>query len=484
MTIRRLLLIFGTIIFCYNLIAGGVREELLADPLKSGNNLLAYPDRDLPALTPAPDDYKAFFINHYGRHGSRWLLFDKNYSRALETLELAGKHGKLTNRGRQVLDTLRMVYNAADKRFGDLTDIGAEQHQGIAQRMFINFPEVFSNEAAVNAHSTTVIRCILSMQNETDMLKGLNPRLHITTEASYANMHYMNLSTPEIESIRGEGLRKTKIYRDKWVKPSHMLNVLFNDQQWVDKNVSNAQELMLDLFDIAGNMQSHHDWEQVDFYDLFSADDIYNLFRYNNAHWYIGWGESPFTKYPMDFTQDNLLRNFIAEADSAIAQRVPKASLRFGHESVLLPLVCLMGLDGADYRTTDFEHLDDHWVSYRIFPMACNLQMIYYQSATKPDDVILKILLNEHEATLPITTDIAPYYHWNDVRNYFTNKLSHRPSISQTNGNCFLDVIGERLVQRQFLHLILTMIAACVIMWGTKVSLRWYIRRQIDKNNT
>ncbi|MBP5721606.1 MAG: histidine-type phosphatase, partial [Bacteroidales bacterium] len=28
-------------------------------------------DFDVPALTPAPEGYKPFYISHYGRHGSR-----------------------------------------------------------------------------------------------------------------------------------------------------------------------------------------------------------------------------------------------------------------------------------------------------------------------------------------------------------------------------------------------------------------------------
>ena len=29
---------------------------------------------DNPARTPAPEGYEPFYISHYGRHGSRWLL--------------------------------------------------------------------------------------------------------------------------------------------------------------------------------------------------------------------------------------------------------------------------------------------------------------------------------------------------------------------------------------------------------------------------
>lgn len=46
------------------------------DSCQSASQYLAYPvpARGIPALTPAPKGYKPFHIEHYGRHGSRWLI--------------------------------------------------------------------------------------------------------------------------------------------------------------------------------------------------------------------------------------------------------------------------------------------------------------------------------------------------------------------------------------------------------------------------
>jgi hypothetical protein len=55
--------------------------------------------------------------------------------------------------------------------------------------------------------------------------------------------------------------------------------------------------------------------------------------------------------------------------------------------------------------------------------MAGNLQFIFYRSSPRDKDVLMKVLLNEQEATLPIATDCAPYYHWADVRSYCMKKL-------------------------------------------------------------
>lgn len=36
--------------------------------------------------------------------------------------------------------------------------------------------------------------------------------------------------------------------------------------------------------------------------------------------------------------------------------------------------------------------------------------------------MLVKVLLNEDEATLPIKGDVAPYYHWNDFKEYLPEK--------------------------------------------------------------
>ena len=427
---RRFLHVFVLMLMGVITLTAGVREDFKANPKLSANNYQAYPVDGFPAITPAPTGYEPFFINHYGRHGSRWLINDNKYAYPLQMLEKGERYGKLTPRGQEVLDILRQVYDASRGRLGELSDIGAEQHQGIARRMYQNFPQVFQDGAPVVARSTIVIRCILSMQNEVDMLASLNPRLDITTDASQATMYYMNYSDSVVKPLRASQADLLKKYREKWINPKGMLKKLFKDQRFAKDSVDNPGKMMLYLMEVTGNMQSHHQFENVNLYDLFSADDIYNVWRYNNASWYITSGETPLTQCRVDYMEANLLRNFIEDADRATTtdDPAPGASLRFGHESVVLPLCCLMGLNGADYRTTDLETLDQHWQTYKIFPMAANIQFVYFRKAGS-DDILMLPLLNEREATLPVQTDVAPYYHWSDVRDYFIDKLSRQPFI-------------------------------------------------------
>lgn len=403
-----------------------VREDFAQDIRRSANNYQAYPDKDLPTLTPAPIGYTPFFINHYGRHGSRWLISPTDYTLPVEQLTKGERNGKLTQRGKEVLEVCRLMLQASSQRLGELSDIGAEQHQRIAQRMYENFPQVWQGDAHVDARSTVVIRCILSMLNETNMLKSLNPNLHITTDASEHDMYYMNYRDTVAIAAQKAARPAINALKDKMFTPKKlekMTSRLFNDKQFVCDSIDSFRFEYI-LFDLVSNMQSHHDFENIDLYKgVFTVDDAIDFWTYNNARWYIYSGKTPLTGYTGPLAHRHLLQDFVKAADAAIASGKTGASLRFGHESVVLPIVCLMGLNGMDYETTDFDTLAEHWRSYEVFPMAANIQIIYYRKSGN-DDILVKILLNEKEATLPIGTDCAPYYHWSDVRQHFLNAIT------------------------------------------------------------
>lgn len=419
---RKLLLLVAVALVSVSALAG-TRDEFARDYRLSANNYRAYPDRDLPALTPAPQGYSPVFINHYARHGSRWLINGSDYSYPVEVLSVAEREGKLTRRGSELLAVFRQMLAGSKGRLGELTSLGAEQHRGIARRMMANFPEVFAGDARVTARSTVVIRCILSMQNEVNELQSLNPRLRVTTDASEADMRFMNFYPDSVvDDARAEGRKLLPPYKQRLVKPDAMLGRLFTDRRWASSHCDPVK-LMINIFDVVSNAQSHHEWEKLDLYKgVFTLDEIYDIWRYNNMSWYIRSGSNPLNDHRGAWSQRNLLRDFVARADAALATGEHGAALRFGHEGNVIPLVCLMGLNGSDYSTGDLDAIADRWQSYKIFPMACNVQMIFYRNAA--GDVLVKILLNEREATVDaVATDCAPYYHWQDLRTHFLARL-------------------------------------------------------------
>jgi hypothetical protein len=90
-----------------------------------------------------------------------------------------------------------------------------------------------------------------------------------------------------------------------------------------------------------------------------------------------------------------------------------------------MPLACLLELDSCGISIANPDELDRYWRNYNIFPMACNIQLVFYRPKKgKAGDVLVKALLNEREATLPVKAAQGPYYRWNDLRQYYLEKLN------------------------------------------------------------
>lgn len=419
-------LLFTAIIslFAITTIAQSVQEDLKRDIRYSASNQMAYPT-PTQALTPAPEGYKPFYISHYGRHGSRYLINPKDYSYPHEVLKSADSAGVLTPLGKDVLKRYEIIIQEAANRYGELTPLGAEQHRQIARRMYERFPEVFEGNVWVDAKSTVVIRCILSMTNELTELTRLNPKLRIRHDASMHDMYYMNFNDKEL--LKKKWNKESNDVYEKYFK--EMVNYdyafcqLFTDTSFVWRK-ADARKFYEKLFHTANNLQNLEARKKVTLYDLFTDEDIYNNWRVANMWWYLGYGFSQLNGGKQPYVQRNLLRKIIEEADSCIVLQNPGATLRFGHETMVMPLTVLMGLNGYDLVTDDYAHLDQKgWVNYRIFPMGANIQLVFYRRNTGNKDVLVKVLLNENEATLPIKSDTAPYYKWSEVRDYYIKKI-------------------------------------------------------------
>lgn len=396
------------------------REEIRANRYLSGNNYYAYPT-PTAKQTAAPEGYVPFYISTYMRHGSRYLISSKAYGFPKQTLLKADSLNKLTPTGKNTLNIVLRMASMAEGRLGELTPLGARQHRGIAKRMYRNFPQVFSDSAPVDARSTVVIRCILSMTSECLQLQAMNPELRIKNDASYHDMYYMDSPAKELSKIaHSEKVKKVlKDFEAKHVHPERLMNALFTDTEYVKAHVD-APLLMKRLFDLACNMQSHDTDMQL--YPLFTDEECYDLWSCSNLYWYVTHAASPVTDGLMPYREAELLRNILDMADAALEEGKNQATLRFGHESCLLPLVALLELDHYGESYPDVEKLADQWRAYEIFPMACNVQFVFFHKKGNRD-IVVKVLLNEKEAKLPVKSDMVPYYHWKDVESYYRAKL-------------------------------------------------------------
>lgn len=393
------------------------REEVYADLDKAGGVYYAYPVTE-SLNTPAPKGYKPFYISHYGRHGSRYLISDSDYLDLLTLMRDARDAGALTPLGLSALDRLEQVWLEAEGRGGDLSPLGARQHHDIATRMYKAFPEVFAPGAELDAKSTTVLRCSLSMAAFCEGLKEQDPTLRIPRESSARWLKYLNYHSPEsneFTSPRGPWREQYRKFEESHTRPDRMVAVLFSDPKYVEMNV-NPHALMWQWYWVTVGMQDIE--TPVEFYDLWTPDELFDMWQSFNYRFYVCDSNYAGNHGLMLANSNPQLRNIIETADDYIANGKHGATLRFGHDGNLIPLAGRLGMEDCYNSVMEPAEFYKAFSDFKIAPMAGNIQMVFFRN--KAGDVIVKFMLNEREVAIPeVATDIAPFYHWNDVRAHY-----------------------------------------------------------------
>lgn len=396
-------------------------EEISADLNKAGGVYLAYPEVTAK-LTPAPKGYKPFYISHYGRHGSRYLLGDGDYTESIDLLKKAETNGCLTPLGKSVLGRLQQVFVETEGHGGDLTPLGARQHKGIAERMAKNFPEVFKGKKNIYARSTIVYRCAMSMAAFCDGLKGIYPQLDISYEMNQKNMAYLNFHTEKSNRFTngetGPWVEEYRKFENEHVRADRLVNSLFSDNDFIRCEV-NPEKLMWALYWIAVDMQDIE--TKLSFYDIFTAQEMFDLWQCVNYRFYIGNANPAMSNGLVMANASTLVENIIDCADKAIEGNKTAADLRFGHDGNVIPLLALLQIDGFDSAVRKPEEVYKHWSDFKATPMAANVQIVFYRN--NAGNILVKFMHNEKEAHIALDTDNWPYYQWDKVRAYYKNRI-------------------------------------------------------------
>lgn len=411
--------------FCLGVNAQTTFEEISADFNKAGGVYLAYPTVETKQ-TPAPKGYKPFYVSHYGRHGSRYLLSDRDYQWIIQLMEKAETVNGLTPLGHDVLKRLNMVWEEAQGRAGDLTPLGVRQHQGIAERMSKNFPEVFRGKRHVSARSTVVYRCAMSMVAFGDRLKQLNPQLDMSYEMSEKYMSYLNYHSARSNAFthgkKGPWVEEYRKFEEAQVHPDRLVSTLFSNADFIRCEV-NPSELMWGLYWIAVDMQDME--TPVSFFDLFTAKEMFDLWQCVNYRFYMGNANPLASNGIVMANVKSLVENILESADAAIKDRSIAATLRFGHDGNVIPLLALLQIENFDVAVAGPAEVYKHWCDFKATPMASNVQIVFFEN--KAGDILVKFMHNEKEVHVPVKTDQWPFYHWNDVKEYYQKRLSTLP---------------------------------------------------------
>ena len=379
-----------------------------------------------------PEGYEAFYVSHYGRHGSRWISKNKIYKRIEKELSEAKRLDGLTNKGKELYELAMIAIEDARGRAGELTPIGALEHRGIAERMYWRYPEIFRQDHTTNnkegvkidSRSTMYTRCVYSMIAFDERLKEINPNLKIWRESSRRNLGYMsNYScTPDSLYKAASKVADSTIRQD--IPTKRFLRRIYK-KGFIKSNIEDPTTSCFDLFNLACNVQNTGlrdvAGDEIDLFRFFTTGELYKYWKAFNESVYIKKGPSERFGERVVANAVPLLRNIVATADTVILEdRQIAATLRFGHESNLLPLLSLMGVDDSDWSVSE------------LTPMAANLQFIFFRPQHQNDiqeyhvaeneDIKVRILHNEKD--IKIQHLHGPFYNWQELRNYFLQQLT------------------------------------------------------------
>ncbi len=399
------------------------RKTILADHAKAGGLMYVYDYKTEAPMTAAPKGYKPFYISHFSRHGARWVASDR-----LETvhnaLEKAAGEKLLSPRGEKLRNGFGAFYETAILHQGELTPIGVDQERTIARRMVKRFPAVFRGKPHAEAKSTTVPRVIISMFSFLEGLEAEVRGIEAERDASESFSPVLRPARSNLALKPGKSPRKTggtyEDYFRETVDMDGILGRIFSDPGVALERCNiNGVTFICHLFDIMNGIG--YDAPESFLEGIFTEEDLVDVSR-------AGWNRlyRLLTRYDGSGSiwpdaSAYTLEDIIDKADEDIASGDIQLRLRFSHDSSVLPLAVLMEINGFGRTFHSPQEAFDALPLWEM-PMGGGLQLIFFRSRHSKE-ILVKVLWNESEATLPIPSFSGPYYRWSDFRTFCMDRI-------------------------------------------------------------
>ncbi len=396
-------------------------DAISQDPDKAAGSFYVYDYKDAPALTPSPEGYKPFYISHFGRHGARYCTSE--YDALHGWLTKAAEGGYLTEEGRALYSRFEKYYQKVRYCRGNLTGIGKDQHRSIGMHMYQRFPQVFDGPTHVEAVSTESPRVIMSMWSCLSSLQALDKDIDFSADASakYAPWLQPSLSTNPFLIKDGfkagrEAEEKLKEYFEQTVPWKEITERFFTSADVLKDVLKVSPEKFIEYLHGVVTCTRCIDHDQAYFDNVFSKEELLQIWKGTSAGYFLAVaryeGSQSLVLDYAAFTLDQILE----AADADIASGSTQLRLRFGHDSGIAPLMAVLDVNGYGRSTGSFEEALEIFPSYNI-PMGASLQLVFYRNDA--GDVLVKVLVNEREATLPLTAFSGPYYKWSDFKAHY-----------------------------------------------------------------
>ncbi|MBR6305497.1 MAG: hypothetical protein IKR38_01790 [Bacteroidales bacterium] len=397
------------------------REEVMANIDLAGGTYSLYPTGQ-PSPARPPKGYKPFYLTHMGRHGARYVASSTTYERVWTALDSAHRQGNLTPEGEKIYKAYAGILPNLRHREGVLTKKGQAQHRQIASQIYRDFPALFKGKTKAQALSTTSHRVLLSMMCFLDQMKQMDP--DFTFEADYGYRYYPVL-VPEshnnpafverapfpedvlkaYDSFAAEVLDEDALLRRWFLDPEKMGSARESFIYRISRIVSDFSNLD---FPVSDTLKA-----------VFTDDERYRMWQVQNYSDYIYTSRAPGVDQrrclEMSVTVKDIIDRFDDDLRDGVAMR-----LRFSHDTAMMPLLSYLGVNGKDVSEADPRKLENLWRNFDIC-MACNFQMVFFRNKKNPDDILVQVLLNGFQATLPLPEAAPGFYHWSDFKEKFNH---------------------------------------------------------------
>ena len=368
----------------------------------------------------APKGYKPFYISHYGRHGSRYH-YTYDYLGSLDkVLHHADSLDNLTPDGELLLAQVDSIQAEHKDMLGNITYKGQREIKLISQRMSDRFPDVFNSRERnlIDAYSSIVRRCVVSMAVSASELLRCNPTLDVNfrsddiTYREFINLgHHNNEARKYYRPLMFDELKKID-----WSGVS--LKIFKNPSMAKGDSFNHAEDLW-NYWAICQCMGNVH----IDILKYYTMDQLLQHWQIQSGYWHLMNLCSDVFGDRNIYGVSGLIRDLVEKADAAIAGNNVAATLRYGHDSTLLPFAAALGLkDFSSVHSVNNLPID-YWDNASMIGMCSNVQIVFYRN--KKNDILVKFLYNEKETSIP---DLKPvyggcYYDWEAIRTLYTSRL-------------------------------------------------------------
>ena len=406
--------------------AQSTADIIKQDPHKAACSFYVYDYKDASEVTPAPEGYKPFYISQFARHGARYCTSE--YGRLFEWFSKAEQAGVLTPEGKKFFARYKPFYHKVKNCSGNLTGVGRAQHRAIAEHMYQRFPEVFDGPTHLEAVSTESPRVIMSMWSCLSQLVAFDTDLDINADASAKYASWLQPALPSNPYYMKEGFKasdeakkEVSDYFKKEVPCDDIAKKFFTSADVLESVLKITPERFIgSLHGVVTGAQCL-DEDQNYFDGWFTEEQLYQMWKGQSAHYFLDVANYVESGHNVLDYSHFTLGQIIESADADIASGKTQLRLRYGHDSGIAPLISVLNLNGYGEPTSSFEDGLQVFPSYCV-PMGASVQLVFFKNAE--GDVLVKVLLNETEATLPFDAVCKSYYRWSDFKSYYLPRVA------------------------------------------------------------